>query len=302
MNDFHPSLKASRVLPALALSLALLGGTTIVTSGCSRGPATVLAELNQAGRLLADLSVHFSKAADASNRAVMADTDEASIAFAHEAEQSSAAVERDVRAIDPILRRLDVTEEVQLLEQFGKNFADYHALDRTILALAIENTNLKAQRLSFGAAREAADRVKSELARLVLALPTNDRCRAAALVADAVLSVRELQTILGPHIASADDAAMNTMEKDMATLETRVDNALLGLHGLLDPHGLLAAHADFEQFKSVERQIVVLSRRNSNVRSLDLSLRAKPPLTAACEDSLRNLRAALANEGSKATR
>jgi hypothetical protein len=64
----------------------------------------------------------------------------------------------------------------------------------------------------------------------------------------------------------------------------------------------LAASASFERFKDLSRQIVALSRRNSNVRSLALSLRDKPPLTAACEDSLRSLDEALAKEGFPATR
>jgi hypothetical protein len=45
-----------------------------------------------------------------------------------------------------------------------------------------------------------------------------------------------------------------------------------------------------------------LSRRNSNVRSLAMSLGEKRMLTAACEDSLRALRDALAKRGFTATR
>jgi hypothetical protein len=47
---------------------------------------------------------------------------------------------------------------------------------------------------------------------------------------------------------------------------------------------------------------VALSRRNTNVRSLALSLTARPPLAAACDGSLRALQDALAKEASTATR
>jgi len=52
----------------------------------------------------------------------------------------------------------------------------------------------------------------------------------------------------------------------------------------------------------VSQMFVTLSRRNTNVRSLDLSLREKPPLTAACDESLRALQQLLAAEGSNARR
>ena len=52
----------------------------------------------------------------------------------------------------------------------------------------------------------------------------------------------------------------------------------------------------------VNAQIVALSRRNTNVRSLALSLGQKRTLTAACEDSLRALEDALAKRGFTATR
>jgi hypothetical protein len=285
------------------LLLAALAGSTLVgVPGCTHGPATVQAELGEARRLSADLRVQFSRAADASNRAVMADTDEASVTFAREAEQTLTTVEHDVAALSALTRNLGVSDEVEILERFQKQFADYRSVDKKVLALAVENTNLKAQHLSFGPAREAADRFKAALVPLPSSLPAKDRCRAEELVASAVLNVRELQILQGPHIASADDAAMTGMEKEMTTLEAQTGEALAGLHALGAPSAMTAADAAFVQFKGVEGQIVALSRRNTNVRSLELALKDKPPLTAACDDSLLRLQTALAQEGSKATR
>jgi hypothetical protein len=88
----------------------------------------------------------------------------------------------------------------------------------------------------------------------------------------------------------------------MASLDASVVEALNALVGLVEPARLGAAQTAFDEFKRLGEQVVTLSRRNSNVRSLDLSLRVKPPLTAACDDSLRGLQQALAGEGSKATR
>ena len=295
-------MHASRKVSAFGWLLAWVIATGLVGSSCHAGPATVQAELGEARRLAAELRIQFSKAADASNRAVMAETDEASVTFAHEAEQDSASVERDMAALSPLLGRLGVSDEVQILDRFKKRFSDYRVVDREVLGLAVENTNLKAERLSFGTGREAADRFKAALAGVLPSLTAAERCRAEGLVADAVSSVRELQLLQGPHIASSDDAAMTAMEQEITTLEGKTSSAVAALHGLVEPSSLTAAETAFAQFKSVGLEIVKLSRRNSNVRSLDLSLRVKPPLATACDDSARELEGALANEGSKATR
>jgi hypothetical protein len=296
------TIKATNSLGALAFVLLVAASTAAIATGCKQGPATVFTELDESRRLAADLRVQFNKAADASNRAVMADSDEASIAFAQEAAQSSKIVDHDAAALGALLSNLGITQEAQLLGQFGKQLASYREVDRSVLALAVQNSNLKAQRLSFGPGREAADHFKAALADVVLSPAAKDRCHAEALATKAILSVRELQVLQGPHIASADDAAMTRMEKEMATLEAQTSAALAGLDGLATPSAITSAKAAFDQFKTIEGQIVALSRRNTNVRSLELSLKDKPPLTAACDDTLLRLQAALAQEGSKATR
>lgn len=65
---------------------------------------------------------------------------------------------------------------------------------------------------------------------------------------------------------------------------------------------LTLALSALDRFEDTSRRIVALSRRNSNVRSLELSLHTKPALTAACDASLRALQEMLAHEDIKATR
>jgi hypothetical protein len=116
-----------------------------------------LGQLSEARRLSADLLIEFTKAADAANRAVMADTDAMSMADAHEAEVAKEAVQTDMDRLGPILQGLRYTDATGLLQEFASRFTEYRTLDRQILDLAVENTNLKAQRLSFGPAQVAAD-------------------------------------------------------------------------------------------------------------------------------------------------
>ena len=277
-------------------------GTLLVTASCQRGPATVQHELREARRLATDARIQFGKAVDASNQAVMAGTDEESIAFAREAEKKAGVVEREVGDLGSLVQRLQFPAEMQSMESLKKELAAYRGVDRELLALAVENSNLKAQRLSFGPAREAADRFKAALLAVGSAAPAKDQCRSEGLIQNAVANVRELQTLQGPHIAAAEDAPMTSIESEMANLEAKTVADLAELEGLVAPGALAGARAELEQLKTLRAQIVVLSRQNSNLRSLDLALRVKPRLTTACDDRLRQLQDQLADEGSKATR
>ncbi len=190
---------------------------------------------------------------------------------------------------------------MRLLNEFDGRFAEYRTLDRTILGLAVENTNLKAQRLSFGPAREAADAFRDSLDAIAHASP--DAWRVQAIAASAVANVREIQALQAPHIAEADEAAMSRMDTQMAAAETAARRALDSLKGMVEPSpDLGAAAAALDRFKAINAELVALSRRNSDVRSLALSLGHKRTLTAACDDSLRALQAALQQHAFTATR
>jgi hypothetical protein len=286
------------------------GGCSIVivlmtTIGCIRSPETALERLLESRRIAADLLIQFTKAADASNRAVMADTDEASKAFAHEAEQATQTVDKDASTLAPILSGLGYAEETGLLEEFKSRFAEYRTLDRNVLGLAVENTNLKAQRMSFGPAQEAADAFRDSLAGIAPVDPAKDTWRMKALAATALAAVREIQVLQAPHIAEADEAAMTRMETRMATEEATARSALANLATMTDAGSrpkLAAATAALDRFKDLNAQIIALSRRNTNVRSLALALGQKRTLAAACEDRLHALQDALANRDFRATR
>jgi hypothetical protein len=267
-------------------------------AGCVNVNA-VLEQLSEARRLAAELLVQFTKASDAANRAVMADTDEASVRFAREAEQATQQVQQDADALAPILQALKYEHETRLLDEFASRFAEYRTLDRRILDLAVENTNLKAQRLSFGPAQDAANAFRDALQSVAPAAPT-DRWRVEALAAQAIGTIREIQILQAPHIADADEAVMTRMEQQMGASETAARQALESVAPLASPSSrprLAAAKGALDRFMDLNAQIIALSRRNTNVRSLALSLDQKRAIIAGCEQSLHALRDALAKRG-----
>ena len=199
---------------------------------------------------------------------------------------------------------LGYAEELRLLEEFGRRFAEYKALDRQILELAVESSNLKAQRLSFGPAASEADAYRDALEGVV-PRETAEACRVKATTAAAVAAVREIQALQAPHIAAAEDAVMTALDARMAAAEQVARRALAALPPLVQPSSrpaVAAAVAALDRFMALHAQISVLSRRNSNVRSLALTLNEKGRMTRACEDSLRALRDALGKRGFSGTR
>jgi hypothetical protein len=289
-----------RTLQVLLFSVTVLG----LAFGC-QGDGNYFTHLHDSRRLAADLRVQFNQAADASNRAVMADTDEASVSFVRDAESSAKNVEKDVATLTPLLHRLSVPNPIRSLEEFSAHFAEYREVDRSVLALAVDNTNLQAQRLAFGPAREAADAFRDALGVIASSSPPSDRCSIEALVAKATIAVREIQALLAPHIAESRDATMTDMERNLANLDASARSAVKSLQESVSPSArpaLAGAVSALDRFDAISGQIVALSRRNTHVRALELSLRTKPALAAACDNSLRALQEMLAKEGIKATR
>ena len=98
---------------------------------------------------------------------------------------------------------------------------------------------------------------------------------------------------------------MTKLEKEMAdrlgsarqALETLASGATAAMAAQLG-----AAGAALARFDKLSAELVTLSRRNSNVRSLALALRHAPQMVAACDGSLAILQEALAKRGFSGTR
>ena len=303
MASFQCLRSQSTTRPARGLCLAAV--VAIAAAGCGNGSRLVLTQQVEARKLASNLRVQFGKGADASNRAVMEVTDEASSAAAREAEQAAQVVERDIEALERLLQTLAYSNDIQHLDAFKACFSRYRALDAEILPLAVENTNVKAQRLSFGPSREAANAFRQSLEAAARSTAAATTCCAEALVAKATAALLEVQVIQARHIAESDDGAMSQMEMEMATAEGNARKAVDTLKGLLPPTAapqLSAASTAIDRFHAINAELVTLSRRNSNVRSLALSLGRKRTVTAECDNSLHMLEDTLATHDFTATR
>jgi hypothetical protein len=277
-------------------AVLLLFSAMALSTSCAEPPLTVLGRLMESRRLSAELLVQFAKATEAGNRAVMADSADASSVAADDLKDAMKAIDRDSAALAAELDKLSYAPETELLSEFQKRLSEFRALDREILDLAQLDTNVKAQRLSFGPAQESADALRDALADVAKSVPQNWQVR--ALTAEVLASVREIQALQAPHIVEPEDAAMSKLEAriDRAASSAKQDLAsLASVSRLSSPASLAAASAALDRFISTHAEIVKLSRSNSNVRSLALALGKRRTLAAACEERLRALQAALEN-------
>jgi hypothetical protein len=300
------SVRPARVLASRRLFCRVftVAVCTVASAACTN-PRTVLTQLIDARRLASELHVKFTQAAEAANRAVMAQTDEASATAAEEARRARQVVERDIQKLRAILESLRYGEDLRYLDNFNSRFAEYRRLDDEILPLATENTNLKAQRLSFGPAREAVDAFRRSLDAAARTGATKDACCAEIVAARAQMALLEIAVAYAPHIAEAQDATMTQMEGQMTASAAVARKALDELRTALSSQAALqlgAAADALDRFMSIHKEIITLSRRNSDVRSLALSLGRKRTVAADCEAQLQALEEALAKHEFTATR
>jgi hypothetical protein len=295
----------TRQRPARRLACGLLAVAIPAAAITSCNRPAALAQLVEARRLASDLHLQFAHATDAANRAVMADTEDASTTAADEARGARQAVERNVQTLRPMLESLGYLDDLRYLEGFTSRFQEYRQLDDEILSLAVENTNVKAQRLSFGPAQQAADAFHASVAAAVRASAAKDHCVAESIGARARIAVLLIQVMHAPHIAEADAAAMTGLEARMTAAagvaRQALDELKVAVPSAASPD-LDAARAALARFMAVHGELITLSRRNSDVRSLALSLGRKRTVTAACEEQLRALEDALGRHAFTATR
>jgi hypothetical protein len=103
--------------------------------------------------------------AEAEKSAVMAETDEASHAFAEQSVRAAQNVENARRSLEPLLEGNH--QETHLFREFSRCWERLQVIDREVLSLAVQNTNLKALRLSFVPSAEAVRRMDKALNQLM---------------------------------------------------------------------------------------------------------------------------------------
>ena len=250
--------------------------------------------------LVSQARLALASASEAEKSAVMAITDEDSQGYADQARAATTQAESARRELQRVLNQGGTARELDLFAQFSEVFSQFQRIDSDLLALAVKNTNLKAYSLAFGPAEKSIDEMNEALSKIVTKSADWPESRAIALLAlGAESAALRIQTLLAPHIAEESDKKMDELEAQMSEQARAVQKALDALAALPkisgDPDMGTAASA-YRRYCIVRTQILALSRENTNVRSLSISLSQKRRVMLLCQETLAALQQAITEE------
>lgn len=243
--------------------------------------------------LLAAMRIHLLEAIEAEKNAVMAITDAASEDFAAQARQASDELESNRKAIATLILQEKHPQEITLLNEFNACWSQFRNLDETILNLATQNTNFKAQKLSATQAAQEITLFEESLNRLIQRSAHGNQCGPAVMPSYAALTAGlKIFALHKPHIEEADDRTMDEIERRMKSYDESARKALGTLRNmseLRDSEDLKNAVAAYEQFMDLTGDVLKLSRMNTNIKSEELSLGKKRLLASQCQAVLAEL-------------
>jgi hypothetical protein len=287
----------------IAGAIGLLVAALVMWHSHTEGSTSAqLALRNRRVGLVQQIQVDLSRASEAEKSAVMAITDEESKSFADQSREASSAVEKERDDLERLLQSGGDRSEQKSLSEFSQAFAEYRRVDNELLDLAVKNTNLKAYSLAFGPAAESIHEMDQAISRLITASAKSvspNAKQVMLLAGEAESGALRIQALLPAHISEESNQRMDAMESAMAAEDRQVRTSLDGLAALVAPTesgDLRAAVASYARFSELRTQILELSRENTNVRSLTISLNRKRLIDVKCQDALSALEEAIQKE------
>ena len=273
-------------------------------SNNSASMRTVYENILEKKRILNEIRVELLKSVEMEKNAVMALTDQESLTYANQSRIAAATVDQNLKALHAMVDAMPT--EKKLLEEFATCWTEMGKIDQVILQLAVENTNLKAAALSREQGGQSMQRFEEALDTVRVSSTGNpSEGRIAALAARAMVAALKIFNLHGPHIIEPNNETMDQLEVRMKAEEAVVMQSLDGLEELFGndpPEAIIQAKTAFAEFLAVTNQVVQLSRLNSNIKSLELSMGRKRTVSAQCDDALAALQESVQQKTFKATK
>jgi hypothetical protein len=265
-----------------------------------QNPAEQLAFKANRVDLVSRMQSALASASEAEKSAVLAITDQDSQTFAGQSRTATAEVEQARRELGKFLETGGTQAEKELFNQFSELFTEFQRVDSHLLDLAVKNTNLKAYSLAFGPAAAALNEMNAALSRLIALNADSPKEKQVMLLAYGVeISGLRLQTLIPPHIAEESDQKMDELEALMSREDKQIRknlDELTALRNLNQTANLATAVSSYARFSKIRSQILALSRENTNVKSLSISLSQKRKVMLLCQDTLNKLQQAILQE------
>lgn len=288
------------------ISAALLGALALVLVRSRGTDTTVFGNLDKQRETVAGMRTSLLESINAEKSALIAEGESESRAFADQARASSQAFSRGRGELEKLVDGGSVPHEKELLGELDSFWREFQEIQNDILNLDIEGTNLKALDLSAIKGLAAVKRFEAVMTDLAKAkVATGDCGQVSRLTSDALVALMKIEYLHSPHIHAVTDAEMGQIEKTMREQDAIVQNALASLGEVVGAAGrgkVDEATQVYVEFAAVTDEVIKLSRANTNVRSLALSMGRERVVAAKCNEILASLQEALKAKGFKATR
>lgn len=285
---------------AVGAVIFIVGMLIVLHFRTGQNPAEQLVFKAKRVDTVARMRFTLTSASEAEKSSVLAITDQDSQIFADQARTATAEVERERKELGALLATSGTKNEKDLLAQFSKAFTDLQQIDNNLLSLAVKNTNIKAYNLAFGPAADALKEMDTALSKLIDKSADFPDARNVALFAfGAQTAALRIQTLFAPHIAEESDKKMDEIEALMTKEDQQVRkdlDSLTSLPKLSGDPALETARSSYAKFSDIRMRIITLSRENTNVRSLSMSLGEKRKALLLCQGFLSALQQAIQDE------
>ncbi len=250
--------------------------------------------------LLDQIRLTLTSGSEAEKNSMLAAADKDSKIFADQARTATSEVRQESKELAELLHSYGTRSEMDLFTQFSMAFTNLQRIDSDLLALAVRNTNIKAFNLAFGPATDDIKEMCSALNSLV-EQKTSSKNAGNIIMLDyeAQIAALHIQTLLAPHIYEESDKKMDDLEALMTMEDQNVQKHLNGLAMLPDLQNdpyLEKAISNYNLFTKTRKQILLLSRENTNIRSMEISLGQKRKMLVLCQDFLSALHQAIMDE------
>jgi hypothetical protein len=305
MSENRDRMKVGTVLPWF-LCMLLVFALVFLLVEQRGGQVAVYEATVRENEILSTMRLNLLRAAEAEKSAVLAVTDVESQRFADQARVAALQVDKAGRELDPLIARDKSRRETARMGEFRRCWTESEKLDRLILDLAVQNTNLHATNLALTKGARALSDLEQNLTGLIDPnTPQGENVRIVRLAYQAIVAGLKIHDLYTPHIEAETGVQMDKIEKEIKANEEVLTNSLNGLGRSIQGAGMEAvkkATADYSELARITQEIVDLSRRNTNIKSLKLSLGKKRLLTAQCDEILSGFQELIRRKGSKATR
>ncbi|MEA4854876.1 hypothetical protein [Solidesulfovibrio sp.] len=260
-----------------------------------------LVVLQQKQQLIDAVRAGLLTAVDQEKNALLSPSQTEAKLFLDKGREAMAGVRKDMGSLAQLVDDTGYPKEIASYKAVAADFEEMAAIDGTLRGLAGRNTNLRAAELSRTEAALAANRLQQALTPVIDAAD----CQAsqdALRVVTATLSVLSLHA---QHIDEKTGPGMDTLEAAMNRQHARAQAALDRLAGLSSPTiaaALAPAQAAYADFWRVTREVLALSRENTNIEAQALAMGKKRLMTAKTLADLAALQEVVAEKEFTATR